>query len=104
MLALPLLFVPIIHPNTRAKPTPIDTQHLEGPVYAAGVPSHKLFGGMAYFIKGDGEKKGRRGNLLIDTPDAEPALVEAIKEMGGLDYIGACGVCLDSLNSWMDGS
>jgi hypothetical protein len=54
---------------------------------------------MAYFIKGDGGKKGRRGNLLIDTPDAEPALVEAIKEMGGLDYIGACGMCFDS---WMD--
>lgn len=63
-------------------------QRLQENVYAAGVPSHKLFGGMGYLIKGEGGRmKGR--NILVDTPDADPALVEAIRAMGGLEYMGA---------------
>ena len=87
-MALLLLLLLLCPSFPTSDPNPCTPQHLEGPVYAAGVPSHKLFGGMAYFIKGD-QKRGR-GNLLIDTPDADPALVEAIKGMGGLEYIGAC--------------
>lgn len=63
-------------------------QRLEGNVYAAGVPSKRLFGGMGYLIRGEGPGMEGR-NILIDTPDAEPALVEAIRAKGGLDYIGA---------------
>lgn len=39
---------------------------------------------MGYIVKGD---KGRV--LMIDTPDADPELVAAVKGMGQLEYIGA---------------
>lgn len=42
---------------------------------------------MGYIIKSD---NGRV--LMVDTPDADPELVAAVKGMGELEYIGTCGV------------
>ncbi len=44
---------------------------------------------MGYLIRGDAATGMQGRNILIDSPDAEPALVEAIRAMGGLEYIGA---------------
>lgn len=58
---------------------------LEDNVYLAGPPSRALFGGASYFIKGGGQNG--KENILIDTPDASPEIVERIKKMGGVSYI-----------------
>ena len=73
-----------VRPLTKGYPKPVSGEEKEN-VYLAGVPSKKLFGGAAYLIMGGGNGKDR--NMLIDTPDCDEALVQYLKERGGLDYI-----------------
>ena len=73
-----------VRPLTEGYPKPVSVEEKEN-VYLAGVPSKKLFGGASYLILGGG--KGKDKNMLIDTPDCDEALVQFLKERGGLEYI-----------------
>lgn len=54
---------------------------IEDNVYYCGFSSKKSFGASSYFIKRD------EGNILVDSPRFNNALVKRIEEMGGLKYI-----------------
>ncbi|AFZ47653.1 beta-lactamase domain protein [Cyanobacterium stanieri PCC 7202] len=82
LLSCPTNSIGTINPPEKIKqvqdtfPIPIDDN-----VYHCGYHSHKSFAATSYFIQRE------EGNILVDSPRFNPALVKKLEEMGGVRYM-----------------